>query len=104
MEVLLYVFSFLRRTPTPREKTARVTSMLRGVSRRQSPFVGCDFQSRERVVEGLDRLSSGPRVENEASSFTLVFDLDPEFIAQISGPIEVNDDSAALPVSEVIST
>jgi hypothetical protein len=57
--------------------------------------------SREGVMEGLGRLSAGPRLENEFSSLALVLDLDSELIPEISVvPEEVDDDSAALPVSE----
>ena len=52
-------------------------------------------------MEGLDRLPAGPRLENEFSSLALVLDLDSELIPEISVvPEEVDDDSAALPVSE----
>jgi hypothetical protein len=60
--------------------------------------------SREGVIEGLDRLSTGPRVENEGASLALVLDFDSELIPEISAiPEEVDDDSAALPVSEMIN-
>jgi hypothetical protein len=43
-------------------------------------------------------------VENEAGSLALVLDLDAELIPEISAvPKEVDDDSAALPVSEMLS-
>jgi hypothetical protein len=43
-------------------------------------------------------------VENEASSLAVVLDLDPKLIPEIPAlPEEIDDDSAALPVSEVIS-
>jgi hypothetical protein len=60
------------------------------------------LRGRERVVEGLDRFSSGRRVENEASSLASVLDLDPEVVLEISAiPEQVDDDSAVLAVSEM---
>ena len=59
---------------------------------------------RERVVEGLDRFSSGHRVESEAGSRAPVLDLDTEFILEIAAvPKQVDGDSVGLAVSEVIS-
>jgi hypothetical protein len=75
-----------------------------GASHRPSPAFDWRPWSREGVVERLDRLSPRPRVENEASSLAVVLDLDTELIPEIPAlPEEIDDDSAALPVSEVIS-
>ena len=75
-----------------------------GASRRPSHAFDWGPSSREGVVERLDSLSPRPRVENEASSLAVVLDLDPELIPEIPPPPEeIDDDSAALPVSEVIS-
>jgi hypothetical protein len=61
-------------------------------------------RSRERVVEGLDRFSSGHRVESEAGSLAEVLDLDMEFVLEIAGvPKQVDGDSVGFAVSEVIS-
>jgi hypothetical protein len=75
-----------------------------GASRRPSHAFDWGPSSREGVVERLDRLSPRPRVENEASSLAVVLDLDPELVPETPAlPEEVDDDSAALPMSEVIS-
>ena len=75
-----------------------------GVSRRPSHAFDWGPWSREGMVERLDRLSPRSRMENEASSLVVVLDLDPELIPEIPAlPEEIDDDSAALPVSEVIS-
>jgi hypothetical protein len=61
-------------------------------------------RGRERVVEGLDRFSSGYRVESEAGSLAEVLDLDMEFVLEIAGvPKQVDGDSVGFAVSEVIS-
>jgi hypothetical protein len=54
-------------------------------------------------MEGLDRVSPSRGVENETGSLALVLDLDPELGLEVSGvPEQVDDDSVALAVSEVI--
>jgi hypothetical protein len=56
------------------------------------------------VVERLNRFSPRPRVENEVSSLALVLDLDPELLLETAvTPKQVDDNSAGLPVPEVIS-
>jgi hypothetical protein len=65
---------------------------------------GGGSRGRERVVEGLDRFSSGQRVESEAGSLSQVLDLDAEFVLEIAAvPKQVDGDSVGLAVSEVIS-
>jgi hypothetical protein len=74
------------------------------MSRRPPLVVSSGLRSSEGVVEGLDRLSSRPRVENEASSFALVRDLDAKLVPAIPGiPKQIDDDSAALAVPEMVS-
>src|SRR5512132_4606609 len=75
-----------------RSRLADLRSMYRGGS--------C---GRERVVEGLDRLSPCRWVENEAGSLAPVLDLDAEFVLEVAAvPKQVDDDSVGVAVSEVI--
>ena len=61
-------------------------------------------RGRERVVECLDCFSPGRRVKHEPSSLALVHDLDAKHVLELSSiPIQVNDDSFALAMTEMIS-
>jgi hypothetical protein len=63
------------------------------------------MQSRERVVEGFDRLSPRRGAEDEASSLALVLDLDQKFVFKSAArPIQVNHEPAGLPVREVMTS
>jgi len=65
---------------------------------------GGGSHGRERVVEDLNCVSPSCRVEHEARSIAPVRNLDPELVLELSAiPEQVDDDSFALAVSEVIS-
>src|SRR5262245_6673176 len=87
-----------RARPLPRPRRASVSrGALLAVERLR--------RSRERVVERLDRVAGGLRIENEPRSVALVLDLDPELVREIPVvPEEVDDDSIVLAVREVISS
>jgi hypothetical protein len=56
------------------------------------------------VVERLDCFFPGRRVKHEPSSLALVHDLDPKHVLELSSiPIQVNGDSIALAMTEMIS-
>lgn len=56
-------------------------------------------------MKGLDRLSPGCRVQDEASSVALVRNLHTEFVVKIAAvPEQVDDDPGSLPVPEMIGS
>jgi hypothetical protein len=56
-------------------------------------------------MKGLDRLSPGCRVQDEASSAAPVFNLDTEFVVKIAAvPEQVDHDPGSLPVPEMIGS
>ena len=56
------------------------------------------------MVERLNCFCPGRREKHEASSLALVHDLDPKLVLELySIPIQVNDDSVALAMTEMIS-